>query len=403
MPKKISAPTRILWLTSSFPRFNDDSASIFLRNLAISIQKEKFEIHIVAPDHSVVNDNLQSTGILLHRFQYFFPRSLQRLAYGSGILPNLKNNPLLFFQIPLFFLSMANMTFRTIRNVKPKILHAHWIFPQGFFVVILGKLFKIPVILTSHGSDAFGLQSTPLKNIKRWSIRHCTAWTCNSIATANAFGKDLPKPHIIPMGINIGIFKSGNEKLLDYEIPSTNSEVILFVGRLYKNKGLHNLITAFSLFTESLKDKATLWVIGDGIERNSLEALSKSLGLKDKIIFFGHCANDRLPNYYAAADILVIPTTKIEGQGLTILEAFASKTAVIGTKVGGILEMIENGKTGLLVEPDNPHELKLAIEELTANKYLRNTLIAEAENSIKDYDWQLIAKKFVNLYQYLLD
>ena len=96
----------VLWLTSSYPRYTGDSASIFLKNLAESIDAENFNLHILAPDDALVEQSIiPGPSVVIHHFQYFFPKRLQLLAYGSGILPNLKAQPMLFFQVPCFLIS----------------------------------------------------------------------------------------------------------------------------------------------------------------------------------------------------------------------------------------------------------------------------------------------------------
>jgi glycosyltransferase involved in cell wall biosynthesis len=389
---------RILWLTSSYPRFKDDSASIFLRNLAESLQKENFEIHVVAPDHWESDDSQNGNGIILHRFRYFFPRHSQKLAYGSGILPNLKSNPWLFFQIPFFIIALFFSTWKLILHLQPALIHAHWIFPQGTIGVLLSKLMNIPIIITAHGGDAFALSGSTLAKIKSWTIKQCCIWTSNTNATAKAVGIDLPKPKIIPMGIKYKLFNSGQSG-----IKSTDTFILLFVGRLVEKKGVNDLIIAYSLLSETLRNKTKLWIIGDGNERKTLEKLTNSYNLDKNVVFYGKLPNNQLPDYYAKADIFIAPSITdasgdTEGQGVILLEALASGTAVLSTKTGGINEIIRDRKNGILVEPEKPHELKSAIEELLKNKSLRHSLIAEGEKTAKNYDWKIIGQRFSALY-----
>ncbi len=389
---------RILWLTSSYPRFEHDSASIFLRHLAASIQQHKFEIHILSPDHSMVDPSWKNDAITMRRYKYFFPQHLQLLAYGSGILPNLRANRWLFLQAPFFLIAQFISTWRLIRQLKPGLLHAHWLFPQGCVATLLGKWMGIPVIVTVHGGDAFSMQHSVMAKIKRWTVQNCSAWTSNTFATARAVGDNLPSPEIIPMGIDFRQFSAGTA--------FTRSEdkfVLLFVGRLVQKKGVSDLITAFSLMEDSLKAKSELWIIGDGAEREALKALAGQLKLTDSVTFYGRVPNDQLPDYYATADIFIAPSVidssgDTEGQGVILLEALASGTAIISTSAGGIGEVIEHGKTGLLVEPNNPVDLKNAMEQLLRDKVFRDALAATGETIIQAYDWKAIGAKFSRLY-----
>lgn len=388
---------KVLWITSSYPRFENDSASIFLQNLAREIHKNNYEVHVLAPDDLEIDNKTQNNIIAHHYFKYFLPRRLQKLAYGSGILPNLKKNPFLFIQIPCFMIMMFFFSWRLIKIIRPNLIHAHWIFPQGFIAVLLGKLCKVPVIITAHGSDTFELKSTIIYFLKRWSLSHCNAWTSNTHATANEISHNLPMPKIIPMGVFLKDFSLGNRNELR-RLVSDDSLIILFIGRLYLNKGVKELIKAFSLISNDLKNKTQLWIVGDGIERKNLEEQSRLLGLEKNIIFYGRYPNDQLPNFYAAADILISPSITPEGQGLTILEAFASQTSVICSRNGAVLDFVEHRKNGLLINPEDTNAFKDAIEELLTNIKLRESLACEGNVTAQRYDWLSIGQRFSELY-----
>ena len=285
MPPKTSSKPKILWLTSSYPRYEHDNASVFLRYLASAISKEGVELHILTPDHIATNRSYRQQNIHIHTFRYFFPRSLQKLAYGSGILPNLKANPVLFIQIPFFLISQFYSCLRLARQLKPALIHAHWVFPQGTIASLIGKILKIPVIITTHGGDAFALRGSLLSKIKCWSIKNCTAWTSNTSATARALGNDIPKPNIIPMGIDYKKFSSGCAQTLRSTI-AQDTLILLFVGRLVEKKGVNDLLTAYSLLSKPQQKNTQLWIIGDGAERRALEQLSNALNINKKVTFY---------------------------------------------------------------------------------------------------------------------
>lgn len=396
-------PIKVLWLTSSYPRSEDDSASVFLRYLAEALAKQHINLQILAPDHPEVKASTDATaGIAIRHFRYFLPRRLQKLAYGSGILPNLRVQPWLLLQVPFFILSMFITATGILMRERPALIHAHWIFPQGAVAVLLGKLFRIPVVVTAHGGDAFALRANLLGTIKRWTIKNCRAWTSNTQATAIAVGPGLPKPHIIPMGIDYTKFASGNP-LAVRSASESRKHVLLFVGRLVEKKGVADLLQAFALLSEALQNQTELWIIGDGVERDRLQALTTDLRIDEKVIFYGRLANSCLPDYYAAADVFIAPSITdssgdTEGQGVILLEAMASGSAVISTRSGGVTEIIEHGTTGLLCNAGKPVEIKNAIKKLLLDKELNLQLSIDAKKVSEDYCWEKIATKFANLY-----
>ncbi|NIM21240.1 MAG: glycosyltransferase, partial [Candidatus Latescibacteria bacterium] len=134
-------------------------------------------------------------GIVIHRFRYF-PKSWQKLAYGSGMVTNLRQTPSLWLQVPFFLVAMAYSLLRVIRKEHPDVIHAHWIVPQGL-VALLGKFFfKIPILISAHGSDAFAFRNGLSRRLKRFILRNSDVWTANTRATANAIGeaRSLPPP-----------------------------------------------------------------------------------------------------------------------------------------------------------------------------------------------------------------
>ena len=395
----------ILWLTSSYPRYEQDSASIFLRYLAEAIDHKVYELHILSPDDRYVDNSLYSSTIFLHYFKYFMPRRLQKLAYGSGILPNLKANPLLFMQVPFFLLCQFVSCYRLVKKLKPALIHAHWVFPQGSIASLIGRLTNTPVIITAHGGDAFALQGSLLNRIKLWSLRNCSAWTSNTSATANAFLGNIAQPEIIPMGIDCQRFGSGNALLLRSEL-AKGATILLFVGRLVKKKGVEDLLSAYALLSAAQKKQTQLWIIGDGSERKALEELSRELDIDNKLRFWGKLPNEQLPDYYAAADIFIAPSIMdssgdTEGQGVTLVEAMASGTAIISTDTGGISEVIEHDHTGILVSPQAPLELKAAIIQLLEDSKLREKMAEQGRHSAQKYAWSRVGLKFQTLYKRL--
>lgn len=392
----------ILLLSSSYPRNSTDNSSIFLRHLAQGLAQEGADVHVLAPDHPLVKKIALDQRVSNHWFQYL-PRNWQTLSYGSGILPNLKKKPLLYLQVPFFLISMFINLIYQCKKIKPDIIHAHWVIPQGFIAILVGKLLNIPVVITAHGGDAFSLNSGVLSRLKRLTLRHSQAWTSNTPATAQAFGKtsSIPTPNIIPMGVDIELFQSGSkEKLANTE----TRNIILFVGRLVEKKGVKYLIEAYSKLPKKNQQESILWIIGEGDEREALESQAEKSGIKN-IKFWGQVQNNKLPDFYAAASIFVAPSIidskgDTEGQGVILLEAMASGTPIISTNVGGIPEVISEGKTGLLVQANSSAELSDAITHLLNNKKQAKELTSNALDSVKkDYAWPVVSKQFISLFK----
>lgn len=398
---------KVLLLASSYPRSPHDTASVFLRYLAEQLADRGIEVSVLAPADGKGGKRLEGR-VTVSRFQYF-PVALQALAYGSGIMPNLKRSPWLWVQAPFFVLSMAYCLLRLIRNEKPTLVHAHWILPQGF-IGALAKLFlKTPLITTVHGADSFALRGPISTRVKRFIIATSNAWTANTPATASAIGPlaSLPKPIVIPMGVDIGLFAGGNRAKLRAELPQ-DELLLLFVGRLVEKKGCHDLLQGFSLLPSDLRARTTLWIVGDGDQKSRLESSAQSLGIAHKVRFWGTIPNERLPDFYAAADLFAAPSVEAasgdtEGQGVVLLEAFAARACVVTTRVGGIDNLVTDGVTGRVLEPGHPQSLADAIEQLLRDAALRDRLAENAFRRAQElYDWKCIAAQFEKVYRSIL-
>jgi teichuronic acid biosynthesis glycosyltransferase TuaC len=399
-------PLKVLFLTSSYPRSLEDTASVFLRYLAEHLADRGLEIHILAPADTSSGTTVEGK-VTVHRFRYF-PSRLQALAYGSGIMSNLQRSPWLWLQVPFFVLAMAYSLLRMIGRKQIHLVHAHWILPQGLIGVVAKYLRHVPLITTVHGADAFTLRSGLASALKRFVVVRSDAWTANTPATSCAVDPAAitPRVHVIPMGVDTDLFAGGDPGGLRQQLPGQDF-LLLFVGRLVDKKGCRSLLEGFSLLPPALRNRTTLWIVGDGEQRSQLEQTTKDLGLAQKVRFWGAISNQRLPQFYAAADLLIAPSIEAasgdtEGQGVVILEAFAGRACVLTTRVGGIDAVVQDNVTGTLVSPNQPQDLALAVENLLADPVLRARLVENAFREVKQrYDWKRIAGEFESLYRTL--
>ena len=397
---------RVLLLASSYPRNRDDTASVFLRYLAEQLANTGLDIHVLAPAEKRGGTTIEGK-VTVHRFQYFRP-AWQALAYGSGMLPNLKHSPSLWLQVPFFLLAITYSLLRLHARHGFDVIHAHWILPQGLVGLAASWLLRVPLLISVHGTDAFALNGGLAKRLKRAILAGSTRWTANTASTAAAPKRDsdLTQPRIIPMGVDIALFSSGNRDALRRELPEGES-LVLFVGRLIENKGCLDLIKAICRLSEQTRAHTTLWIVGDGDQREQLAYAAQHLALT-KVRFFGFVDHKRLVEFYAAADLVVVPSKlgsagETEGQAVVVLEAFAARRCVIATAIGGIPSMVRDHYTGLLVEPDNPPALSKAVEELLNDPALRHR-IAEAAfaEACRRYSWTQVAVEFKTLYNEIL-
>jgi len=300
---------------------------------------------------------------------------LQIIRTSLFTLKNLSHSPLAYtlFLLPFIFLrSLA-----VIKKEKIDVLHC-----QGFLSSVLGfylsEITGVPYITTIQRLE---VKRNPLKN---FIYRHAAVCIGASSAIGEYFKEiGCKNVEVIPNGVNLERYRALERK------PHTGF-VVITVARLERVKGIEYLIKSISIIKSQIPNLTCL-IIGDGSERKNLENLVERLGLKERVKFLGEIPNEKIPEHLAGADCFVLPSLR-EGFGIVILEAQAAGIPVIGTKVGGILDLIEDGKTGLLVEPKNPQAIADAIGKIYSG--LKFTQI-----SLEKYNWQNIAERVYQIYQ----
>ncbi|MAG91760.1 glycosyl transferase family 1 [Candidatus Woesearchaeota archaeon] len=396
-----------LVMTSTFPRWKNDTTPSFVYELSNRLAKKGFKTIVLAPHAPQSTRDEKLGNVNIHRFQYFIPADLQRLAYGAGIIPNVKGSFLAKLQIPFFLMSEFLAAGNLIRRHDPDIIHAHWIVPQGLLASTLKSIYKKPLIVTIHGSDLFPLKNSLFRYIQKSVLNACDVCTVNSIATKNEVIRRFPefshKIKVIPMGVDTKFFVPKNVKFKYKQY--SNKKIALFVGRLNEQKGIEYLIKSLKNVKQKFPNTLLL-IIGEGRYREKLEELVDSLELSDFVEFLGAVPHSKIIDYYNLADVFVMPsiTSKIgtEGQGLVLLEAMACGTCVIGTNTGGIPFIIKNNQSGLLVKEKSQSDLANKIIKIIGDNKLRNNFSKNASKFVKsNYSWQKIVKEFEKIYKKL--
>jgi glycogen synthase len=180
---------------------------------------------------------------------------------------------------------------------------------------------------------------------------------------------------------------------------SPKRKVILYVGRLVQQKGVHILLDAFEKLNREKIHNLSLIIVGEGPLKKSLLAAVNSRGLQENIHLIGFVDESTLLALYRSANICVIPSI-YEPFGIVALEAMASGVPIVVSNVGGLSEIVENGITGLEFSAGDANSLVAAIRRLLEEPLLAESLTQRGYNSlvVRGYDWDLVAKKTIQIY-----
>ncbi len=393
---------KIIVLTSTFPRWKDDTDPPFVYELSRRLALD-LDVHVLAPNYPGALGSEILDGLTVYRFRYFIKR-FEKLAGSSGILPTIRKNKLYLLLVPFFVAAEFFALWKLVRQIKPDIIHAHWLVPQGFVAAMVKKITGTPYVVTAHGGDVFGLQGGLFGLFKRFSLKNADKITVVSSVLKEVVTRtssSIVEPVILPMGVDSSKFALAEDDDIRKKYGATGP-LLLFVGRLTEKKGVRFLLEAMPEVINKAP-AVKLMIVGSGEEEEDLKRLSASLELEGNVVFTGSIANRDLPRFYGAADIFIGPSIHArdgdtEGFGLTFVEAGMSGCILIGSRVGGIPDIIKDGKTGFLVEEKNPAAIAAKILEIIDQKEdwpeikKKNRL-----EFVKNFSLDVIAAKYVDL------
>jgi len=178
-------------------------------------------------------------------------------------------------------------------------------------------------------------------------------------------------------------------------------KMVLFVGRLVYEKGIHLLINAAPKVLEKVNAKFV--VVGDGYMKGPLSTLVKGMGLAHKVLFTGFVDEETLRNLQKCADISVVPSL-FEPFGIVALEAMAAKSPVIVSDTGGLSEIIEHDVTGVKVYPNNTDSLAWGVTKVLLDESYASLIENNAYRKIQEkYNWDRISQQSKNVYKAVLN
>jgi glycosyltransferase involved in cell wall biosynthesis len=330
---------KVCVLTTSYPRHEGDVAGSFVREAVEHLRAAGVEVGVVSPAS----------------FRHF------GIAYGHGVVGNLRRRPWLALMLPLFLLNYTRAARDVARDAD--VVHAHWLF-SALAASAAGK----PVVLQLWGTDVEFARRAP--RLVRRLLQRARLVVCASNALAeSARALGAADVRVVPTGVAVP------ERVgLPEEPPHA-----LYAGRLSEEKGVLELVEA--------ANGLPLVVVGDGPLRERLPYAR------------GFVPPKELGAYYERAAVVVCPSRR-EGYGVTAREAMAYGRPVVATAVGGLPEAVEDGVTGVLVPPGDPAALRAALERLLGDRELRDRLGAAARERARErFGWEAATQAMLDAYR----
>ena len=334
---------------------------------------------------------------------FFFHPDGFKLYYVGPTKTNIETSHIP--EMTRFIIASLFKSRRIIKEIKPDLIHSFFTIPAGCFGLYSKKIFGIPYITSTLGADVPGF------NIGDWrlNVYHSitksfsrSIWKNSSFVIANSESLKESCNKFMP-NLNIGVITNGVDSEIFYpdlsrKINKNNCVQLLFISRLSSQKGVESLIKACGILKKKNIENYKLTIVGDGPLKDKMFSLVNEYAIKDKINFLGWRKLEDLPDIYRSSDVFILPSV-MEGMPSVVLQAMACGLPVIGTKVEGFQEVLEDNVNGLTVAYNDTENLSNAIKKLIDSPELRKKMSDMSIKKSKQFLWESIAKKYLELYK----
>jgi 1,2-diacylglycerol 3-alpha-glucosyltransferase len=344
-------------------------------------------------------------------------KEVEKFVPGASIVlvPGVK----LFFYPDMKIGTPTPLSFVAVRKFKPDVIHFHTPSFMGFEATLLSKILKVPLLATFHTYymepetfTAIGLkEDSPVSKVLQeslWRISESMHKPCTAVIAPTSYvGKDLSNRwkeisvRVIPGAVDLSRFENKSQRTkLRKKYGFGDETIFLSVGRLSAEKHYDVLITSFSMLLMKYPTSKLVFV-GDGPAKDELQYIVKVLGIDHAVLFTGAIPYDVLTkkNFYSMGDVFVTPSTW-DTQGLSIIEAMASKLPIVAFNYRAMSEVI--GKGGILVKHLDQFGFAKAMAKLAGETRLREKLGRAAFKQSQTYNIDTHTTNLLGLYNELI-
>ena len=399
----------VVMLATSYPRFPGDGIGTFMEPIARGIAARGHEVHMVLPWHPRLARGPVEEGVHFHPFRYAPHPSLNVFGYAAAMRADVRLRGAAWFAAPFGLAASFLAARRVAREVGATILHGHWLVPSG--AVVAAAAGALPAVISLHGSDVYVAERhAAARRVARAALGRVdwlTACSDDLRDRAIAIGADPARAETIPYGVDVDRFRPDPQARATARqaIGAGADDLVLFTaGRLVRKKGFDYLIDAVGLLAPRWPG-LRLVIGGEGDLDAELRERAGRAGVDGRVSFAGVLSQDEVAAGLAAADVVVMPSIhddagNVDGLPNTVMEALASGTALVATRVGGIPSVVEDGRTGVLVAERDAQALADALGRLLADPRARTRLGAAARaDALALRTWPRVAERFEQVYE----
>ncbi len=337
-------------------------SGILATRLGVELSKRGHEIHFIAYERPFAIQGAEPENVKIH-------------------LVSVLEYPL--FKYPPYTVSLASEILQVSQKFDLDLIHVHYAIPHSVSAFLAKMITRVPYIVTFHGSDVTLLGRDP-------SFLPINAMSLENSDGLTAVSKYLRKQAqeilgieknilVIPNFVDSKVFSPAKPDIVKGHLD--RQLVVTHVSNFRPTKRIQDLVEAMSVVIKEAGN-TRLVLVGDGPERQRIELLVKELGLQNHVLMTGFRSD--IPEFLRCSDILVLCSDS-ESAGLTLLEAMSSGLPVVATRVGGIPEIVEDGRNGFLATPRSPEELADRILRLSLDEKLRLRMGEEGRRTVLEH------------------
>ena len=286
---------------------------------------------------------------------------------------------------------------RTIRAFKPDLVYVHFLTINAFYVLLLHCVFRFRLIASARGND---IQGMPLHSrLQRWMLANLFR-RANAILFCSSYLQRGAAPYLrhVPPRTYVGVVGDGFDPE-EFKSPSpyeNSAPYLLAMGRLVHKKGFDLLIRAFSLIAHEFP-QVHLLIAGDGEERKSLENLIAEINLRDCVKLLGFADRSTSLALFWGCEFFVL-SSRLEPFGIVVAEAMAAHKAVLATRSGGVVDLMQPGLNGLVVDAE-VESLANGMRQMLSNPDETRAMGERAAQSIQKHTWAAVTDEFIKVFE----
>ena len=396
----------VVMVATSYPRFPGDGVGSFMEPIAKGVAARGHEVHVVAPWHPAITRGATEDGVFFHFYKYALWPGMNVFGYARGLRADTHLRAAAWAAAPAALTAGWFKAWRVATKRRATVIHAHWVIPSGAMAALAAG--TLPLVVSLHGSDVYVAERhAVIRPVARAVFKRAgwvTACSDDLRTRALALGARPAAIETVPYGVNTTRFapNSAARGLVRQQWGiGADAPLIVSAGRLVRKKGFEFLIDAAASLSPKLPG-LTVAIAGEGDLQRELEGRAASLGAR--VLLMGNQSQDSVARLCAAADVIAVPSVhdeagNVDGLPNFALEAMASGTPVVATRIGGLPQLIDDGRTGRLVPEQDAGLLAEAIAGLLARPDVGGALGRAARLRVaRDFGWDRTAMRFEAAY-----